>query len=126
MLKNTYVFVKTIIDWKAMEKAFGGSFLVTYVDDYSDKKNKLPDGYKLTLMVQSDSYNYGLDKNEKPRQSNLYNTFEVTILSRDVNIKKGDIVKLLNFRNDVSYVLEYGNLLLRFDGVEVLGENKND
>lgn len=118
-LANTFKFTKTIIDWSKIEKATGNRYKVVSVRPYTDKKGKLPDGYNLTLMVLHDDFDYGLDKNGNPRESNLYQNFDVTVLSRNVEVKKGDNIRLLDFDSENSFAIGF-NLLLRFKKCEVI------
>lgn len=118
-LINTWYFTKTLIDWSAIEKATHNQYRVVSIRPYLDKKGKLPEGLALTLMVLKDDFDYGLDKNGQPRENNLYQNFDVTVLNRKHNIKKGDTVQLLDFDSEHSFAIGF-DLLLRFKDVKVL------
>lgn len=118
-LINTWNFTKTTIDWFAIEKATHNQYRVVSVRNYVDKKGLLPEGYSLTLMVMKDDYDYGLDKNGQPRENNLYQNFDVTVLNRKHPIKKGDTIRLHDFDSEHSFAIGF-DLLLRFKDYEVL------
>jgi hypothetical protein len=118
-LPNGYKFVKTRVDWQLLSDVTDNQYEVVGSRKWIDSKGVLPDGYTLTLKILVDNYNYGLDKDGEPIDNNVGQNFDVTILSRDVKPKKGDIVALLNYDEDNSYVIKY-DWLLRFKGVKVL------
>lgn len=118
-LINTWYFTKTIINWEVIEKATHNQYRVVSVRPYIDKKGILPEGYSLTLMVLKDDFDYGVDKNGQPRESNLYCTFDATVLNRKSVIKKGDIIRLLDFDSEHSFAIGF-DLLLRFKDYEVV------
>lgn len=118
-LTNVWLFTKTSIDWQTIEKATKNQYRIVSVRPYTDKRGDLPDGFTLTLMVLKDDYDYGVDKNGVPRESNLYRNFDVTILNRKHKLQKGDIVRLIDFDEEHSYAINF-DLLLRFRDCEVL------
>lgn len=118
-LINTWYFTKTIIYWGEIEKATHNQYRVVSVRPYVDKKGKLPEGYTLTLTVLKDDFDYGEDKDGVPRESNLYQNFDATVLNRNHSIKKGDIVSLKGFDEENSFAIGF-DLLLRFKDCEVL------
>lgn len=118
-LTNTWFFTKTIINWDAIAKATHNQYRVVSVRPYVDKKGKLPEGLSLSLMVLKDDFDYGADKNGKPRENNELHNFDVTILNRKHDIKKGDIVQLLDFDSENSFAIGF-DLLLRFKDIKVL------
>lgn len=118
-LVNTWFFTKTIVDWDKIAKAMHNQFRVVSSRPYVDKKGLLPDGVSLTLMVMKDDFDYGVDKNGQQRENNLYQNFDVTVLNRKHDIKKGDVVRLLDFDEEHSYAINF-DLLLRFKDVEIL------
>ena len=119
-LVNTFFFTNTIVDWDKFAKATGNRYRVVSVRPYSDKKNnQLPDGYTLTLQVVHDEFDYGDNKEGVPRESNLYQNFDVTVLNREHEIRKGDYVRLLDFDSVNSFAFGF-DLILRFNDYEVL------
>lgn len=118
-LINTWFFTKTIIDWDSIANATKNQYRVVSVRPYVDKKGVLPEGYTLSVMVLKDEFDYGFDKNGQPRESNLYQTFDATILNRKHEIKKGDIVQLIEFDSDNSHAIGF-DLLLRFKDIKIL------
>lgn len=125
-LINTFVFTRTVIDWQKLAQATGNCFRVVAIRDYKDKKGILPDGVTMTLTVLRDTMDYGIDKkSNKPRDNNVYQNFDVTVL-KPVTVKKGDKVRLLDFDEEHSYAIGF-DLLLRFKDCEVLpAGSKND
>jgi len=112
-LINTWFFTKTVIDWEAIQKATHNQYRIVSVRPYVDKKGVLPEGYTLTLMVLKDDFDYGQDKNGQIRESNLYCTFDATVLNRKIAVKKGDMIRLLDFDDEHSFAIGF-DLLLRF------------
>lgn len=120
-LINTFMFTRTVIDWPKLEQATGNEYRVVTSRPYHDKKGVLPDGTTMTLTVLADKMDYGVNKEGKPRDNNLYQNFEVTVF-KTVEVKKGDMVKLLDFDADHSYAIGF-DLLLRFKDCQVLPPN---
>ena len=118
-LINTWCFTRTIILWDVLAEATHNKYRVVSVRKYTDKKERLPDGYTLTLMVLKDDYEYGVDKNGEPRETNLYQSFDVTVLNRNKEVQKGDIVELVDFDSQNSYAIGF-DLLLRFNDMNVI------
>ena len=73
---------------------------------YVDKKGKLPNGVSLTLQVVNDDFDYGVDKEGKPRENNLFQNFDATVLNDKIDVKKGDMVRLLGFDAENSYATD--------------------
>lgn len=117
-LINTFMFTRTVIDWPKLEQATGNKYRVVTSRPYRDKKGILPDGTTMTLTVLADNMDYGVNKEGKPRDNNLYQNFEVTVF-KTVEVEKGDMVKLLDFDADHSYAIGF-DLLLRFKDCQVL------
>lgn len=117
-LINTFMFTRTIVDWDKLAEATGNKFRVVTARPYADKKGILPNGTTMTLTVLSDTMDYGVGKDGQPRDNNLFQNFDVTILSK-VDVKKGDMVELMDFDADHSYAIGF-DLLLRFKGCRVL------
>ncbi|MBQ6734284.1 MAG: hypothetical protein IJR00_05160 [Lachnospiraceae bacterium] len=117
---NSYVYTSTVFLWEKFEEATGNNYLVVATRPYKDKKGVLPDGISMTLQVLSDNYDYGIDKRtNKPRESNLYCCFDVTVLNDKLQVKKGDRIQLLQFDKEHSYVISF-DLILRFRDAKVL------
>ena len=118
-LINTWVFTKTSIDADKLLQATRNEFRVVTSRAYSDKKGKMPDGITLTVTVLHDDHDYGVDKNGNQRDSNQFQTFDVTVLNRKHNVKKGDVIKLLDFDAENSFAIGF-DLLLRFKDLEII------
>jgi len=117
-LINTFMFTRTTIDWDKIAATTGNKYRVVASRPYKDKKGILADGVTLTLTVMQDTMDYGVDKNGVPRDNNLYQNFDVTILS-PTDVKKGDMVQLEGFDPEHSYVIGF-DLLLRFKSCKIL------
>lgn len=117
-LINTFLYTRTIIDWDKLSKATGNNFRVVAARPYVDKKGVLPNGTTMTLTVLSDNMDYGVSKDGRPRDNNLYQNFDVTVL-RQISVKKGDLVELVDFDAEHSYAIGF-DLLLRFKDCHVL------
>ncbi len=122
-LINTWFFTKTTIDWETIEKATHNQYRVVSTRPYTDKKGLLPDGVNLTLMVIKDDFDYGIDKKTgAQRETNLYQNFNVTVLNKNHNIiKKGDLISLIGFLPEHSFVIGF-DMLLRFKDLKILKE----
>lgn len=118
-LINTFFFTRNIIDAEKFLKATRNNYKVVSARPYNDKKGKLPDGVTLTLMVVADDFDYGKDKQGQPRENNLYQNFDVTVLNRKHTFKKGDMVRLVDFDAEHSYAIGF-DLLMRFKDAELI------
>ena len=116
---NAFMFTNTVIDADKFLNATHNRYRVVSVRPYVDKKGVLPEGFNLTLQVLKDDMDYGIDKDGKVRENNLYQNFDVTVLSRLVEPKKGDMIKLSGFDSENSYVIGF-DLLMRFRNIEVI------
>lgn len=116
---NAWNFTRTVIDWEKFAQATHNQYRVVSTRPYTDKKGVLPNGVTLTLQVIKDDFDYGVDKDGKPRENNLFQNFDVTVLNDKVDAKKGDMVQLLNFDAEHSFVIDF-NMYLRFKDAKVL------
>lgn len=119
MLLNAYRLAHMVINWAAFAEATGNCFEVIRTYDYNDPKGRLPEGKKLQLKVLQDNYDYGVDKYGRPLDNNVDQYFDVVILHRRKEFKRGDYVRLLDFDQDHSYYIK-GRLHLRFKDAEIL------
>ena len=92
----------------------GNEYRVVEQRPYTDKKGKLGMGIRMTLQITKDKNQYSENEDDM-----TMGTFEVFVLcgSHNVGLKKGDLVSLHGFREDVSYYIDF-NYILRFDGVK--------
>lgn len=119
-LVNTHLVVKNRLNIDTFLEATHNQYMVVGVRPYTDKKGVLPDGFNLELQVIKDDFDYGIDpKTGLPRENNLYQNFNVTVLDRSVKVAKGDIIGLNEFDADHSYQINF-DLLLRFKGLKML------
>lgn len=106
-IANSWNFIRTLFDWDKFAKVTHNQYRVVSSRPYKDKKGILPDGVSLTLQVIKDDFDYGVDKDGKQRENNLYQNFDVTVLNNKIDVKKGDIVQLLDFDESHSYVINF-------------------
>lgn len=116
---NSWFFTRTVIDWEKFAKATHNQYKVVSSKPYADKKGVLPNGVSLTLQIIKDDFDYGVDKNGNPRENNLYQNFDATVLNDKIDAKKGDMIQLLNFDSEHSYAINF-DMLLRFKDAKVL------
>lgn len=120
-MKNVWKYTKNIFLVDDFLKATGNHYRVVSQKPYLDKKGTIgKKGVTLTLMILEDNTDYGVDKTTGiERDNNIFETFDATILTGDIHleVKKGDLVSLIGFRGEYSYVLNY-DLILRFDAIE--------
>ena len=119
---NSWNFTRTVIDWDKFARATHNQYRVVSSRPYKDKKGVLPDGVSLTLQIIKDDFDYGVDKNGNPRENNLFQNFDVTVLNNKIDATKGDMVQLLDFDAEHSYVINF-DLLLRFKNAKVVKLN---
>jgi hypothetical protein len=118
-IANSWNFIRTLFDWDKFAKVTHNQYRVVSSRPYKDKKGILPDGVSLTLQVIKDDFDYGVDKDGKQRENNLYQNFDVTVLNNKIDVKKGDIVQLLDFDESHSYVINF-DVILKFKSAQVL------
>lgn len=113
---NTFEFVKTLIDWDKMVQYFGNEFNYVAERPYHDKKGKLPDGVVLTLKINKDDGDYGINKDTgKPKPTNRGQNIDVTILNGKIStdLEYDDKVSLVDFDQENSFAIGF-DLMLRF------------
>ncbi|MCH4009641.1 hypothetical protein [Companilactobacillus sp.] len=118
-LTNAFEFSKTEIDYQKLLNGFHNQFRLVSQRPYQSRKVENDNGVILTLQVIKDDIDYGIDKKtSRKRDSNLFNTFDVTILNHKdyIPIKKGEYVALKNFIPDKSFAIGF-DLILRFEEV---------
>ena len=118
-IANSWFFTRTVIEWPIFAQATHNQYLVVSSRPYTDKKGKLPNGVSLTLQVLKDDFDYGVDKEGRPRENNLYQNFDVTVLNDKLQVNKGDMVQLVDFDFENSYAIGF-DLLLRFKDANVI------
>jgi len=107
-------YQKTQILMEQFLKDTGNEYRVVSQRPYTDRKGRLDDGVLLTLQITKDTGEY---QNEN-EDDMIFQNFDVTVLcgKHHAGIKKGDMVSLHGFRDDVSYYIDF-NYILRFDNV---------
>lgn len=113
---NTYKFYKKIVLGELFLKNTGNRY--RFVNQKTYKKDGEIKGVKLTLRILKDDTDYGVEEDGSPRGNNIGENFEVTILNGKpkADLEKEDVVALIGFREDDSFVFDDGfKLLMRFD-----------
>ena len=120
-LQNTFAFTKTIIDINNFLKNTGNQFRYVSQRPYQSKQDPAKRGVSVTLLVIQDSTDYGEDKNGRKRETNTFNSFDVTILNGEsyLDLKKGDVVSLIGFIEENSFAIGF-DLILRFKNIKKL------
>lgn len=123
-IQNSWKYTKTLFDVEAFLKATKNMFQFVSSKPYQSKKNPEDKGVTLTLLIIHDDMDYGIDKNGRKRESNLLQTFDVTILNgqSEVPFQKSDKVSLIGFIPEKSYVIGF-DVLLRFRDVKKVGDS---
>lgn len=123
-LQNTFAFTQTMININNFLKNTGNQYSYVSQRPYQSKKDLSERGVNLTLLVLKDSTDYGMDKSGRKRDTNQFNSFDVTILNGEsyLDLKKGDNVSLIGFIEDRSFAIGF-DLILRFKGVKKVEED---
>lgn len=123
MIKNGYRYIKSIIDIDKFLADTGNRYVLVgqrpYKGKTDEKGNTLIDsGVTVTLQIIEDSSEPVYDKMGVEKEDNRLETFDVTIVGENypLDLKKGDYVRLANFRSDISYYINYA-LVLRFESI---------
>lgn len=129
MLHNQNKLLRLCVDVSALLNNTQNQYCVVTQRPYVKEKDGVETkGTTLTLSVLYDDTDYGTDpKTGEVIESNVYETFDVTILNGETRLplKKGDIIALKNFDKEHSYCIEY-NYILRFKGYEILNGGKKN
>lgn len=123
-IQNSWVYTHTIFNAKVFLEVTRNIFQLVAQKPYQSKKNPEDKGVTVTLLIIYDDMDYGQDKNGRKRDSNVLNTFDVTILNghSELPFKKGDKVSLVGFMPEKSYVIGF-DLLLRFRDIKKVGDS---
>lgn len=117
---NISPYVRTVIDWEAMDKDWGQQYLYVSQRPYKGKPEAgLAPGATVTLQILTDAHDHGTDKTGRPRDNNALETFSVTVVgcSYPLPLSKGDRVQLEGFIAEASYYIDYSPIL-RFQKIE--------
>lgn len=119
---NSWVYTKTLFDAELFLQVTGNEFLFVAQKPFQPKKNPDEKGVTVTLSIIHDSMDYGVDKNGHKRESNVLNSFDVTILNGllEVPFQKGDKVSLAGYIPEKSHVIGF-DTVLRFKDVKKAG-----
>lgn len=115
-LINSWIYTKSIFESEKFLKATHNEFQFVAQKPYISKKNPSDKGVTVTLLIIHDDEDYGVDKKTgNKRDSNVLNTFDVTILNgrNSLPFKKGDKVALVNYIEEKSFVIGF-DIMLRF------------
>ena len=119
-INNAWVFTQTTFKAEEFLTNTGNTFKLVSQRPYASKKDPIESGVTLTLLITSDTTDYGVDKKTGfKRDNNSLNTFDVTIINgKDrIDIQKGENLRLLDFMQEKSFVIGF-DLILRFGNVE--------
>ena len=111
---NISPYVRTVIDWDAMDKDWGPPYLYVSQRPYTGKPEAgLAPGATVTLQILTDAHDHGTDKTGRPRDNNALETFSVTIVGcpYPLPLSKGDRVQLEGFIAEASYYIDYSPIL---------------
>lgn len=117
---NVTPYIHTVIDWDSMARDWGGSFTFVSQSPYRCKPEAgLAAGATVTLQINNDTHDHGVDKSGRKRDNNALETFMATVIGCNYPLPfvKGDKVTLGGFRPDASYYINY-SLILRFSSIE--------
>ena len=117
---NVTPYIHTVIDWDSMARDWGGSFTFVSQSPYRGKPEAgLAAGATVTLQINNDTHDHGVDKSGRKRDNNALETFMATVIGCNYPLPfvKGDKVTLGGFRPDASYYINY-SLILRFSSIE--------
>lgn len=119
-IANAWKFTETKFKANEFLTSTGNIFRLVSQRPYGSKKEPDEKGVTLTLLITQDETDYGSDKKTGlPRDNNVLNTFDVTILNgKDrISVQKGEYVRLIDFIHEKSFIIGF-DLILRFKDVE--------
>lgn len=126
-IQNSWVYTQTLFKAEEFKKMTRNVYQFVSQRPYVAKKDEKEKGVSVTLLIIHDDNDYGNDKSTgNKRDSNVLNTFDVTILNGNTSLpfNKGDKVALGNYLPDKSFIIGF-DLILRFDSIrKVNGEQK--
>ena len=105
---NISPYVRTVIDWEAMDKDWGQQYLYVSQRPYKGKPEAgLAPGATVTLQILTDAHDHGTDRTGRPRDNNALETFSVTVVgcSYPLPLSKGDRVQLGGFIAEASFYI---------------------
>ena len=117
---NISPYVRTVIDWEAMDKDWGQQYMYVSQRPYKGKPEAaLPPGVTVTLQIMTDAHDHGTDKTGRPRDNNALETFTATVVDcpYPLPLAKGDRVQLEGFIREASFYVDYSPIL-RFRKIE--------
>lgn len=111
---NISPYVRTVIDWDAMDKDWGHQYMYVSQRPYKGKPEAgLAPGATVTLQILTDAHDHGVDKSGRARDNNALETFSVTVVGcpYPLPLSKGDRVQLEGFIAEASYYIDYSPIL---------------
>ena len=123
---NISPYVRTVIDWEAMDKDWGRQYMYVSQRPYNGKPEaSLAPGALITLQIPTDAHDHGMDKTGRPRDNNALETFSVTVVDcpYPLPLSKGDRVQLEGFIQEASYYIDYSPIL-RFREIKKLQQQQ--
>lgn len=123
---NISPYVRTVIDWEAMDKDWGQQYMYVSQRPYKGKPEAgLAPGATVTLQILTDAHDHGADRTGRPRDNNALETFSVTVVgcSYPLPLSKGDRVQLGGFIAEASFYIDYSPIL-RFHEIQKLQQQQ--
>lgn len=123
---NISPYVRTVIDWEAMDKDWGQQYMYVSQRPYKGKPEAgLAPGATVTLQILTDAHDHGTDRTGRPRDNNALETFSVTVVDcpYPLPLSKGDRVQLEGFIQEASYYIDYSPIL-RFREIKKLQQQQ--
>lgn len=117
-IQNSWVYTQTLFKAEEFKKNTRNEYQFVSQRPYESKKDANEKGVSVTLLIIHDDHDYGKDKNGNKRDTNVLNTFDVTIMNGETSLpfKKGDKVSLGQLLPDKSFIIGF-DLILRFDSI---------
>lgn len=123
MIKDSYRYSTTTINGKKFMNDTGNKYRLVGQREFKGKPDKnIPAGVIVTLQIIEDNSEPVIDKaTGRVKDNNVFETFDATIVgvAYPLSLNKGDYVALEDFKEDISYYINF-NLILRFGGIKLL------
>ena len=123
MLKHSNRYAATLVKGEDFLKDTGNKYRLISQRQYKGKPDKgIPAGVTVTLQIIEDNSEPVIDKaTGQEKDNNLFETFDATIVgvSYPLAFHKGDYVALEEFKEEISYYINF-NMILRFGGIRLL------
>lgn len=117
-IQNSWVYTQTLFKAEEFKKNTRNEYQFVSQRPYESKKDANEKGVSVTLLIIHDDHDYGKDKSGNKRDTNVLNTFDVTILNGETSMPftKGEKLALGQYLPDKSFIIGF-DLILRFDSI---------